>query len=319
MPFRIGGDEFAHDPAETDEAETVAPVVDADRRRISRGATRTRPTSCGPASGWRCSPRDGGDADSLFRAADDAMYAAKRQAPAATSPGRDSRLHADTADDPCQHGMTRASLPRASIGRRQPTALVRRRGLLEVTKLVRSDEDLSACLPPSPAHRGVARLRHGRGATCTGRRGTTSRSRRCTEATTSPGSADRDTRGWDVWAPLLTPAFQAPAAPTSSLTALTGSLRAERVPPADRGSARPTRGTPRTRCSSPSATRDGHLLGVLSVDEPASATLPTDDDLDVLVGHGRSRGAGAAERTGGADAGASPDRARAAAARCRRS
>ena len=45
----------------------------------------------------------------------------------------------------------------------------------------------------------------------------------------------------------------------------------------------PTPGIPRTRSSSRCATTDGHLLGIVSVDEPVSGRRPTDDELDVLV------------------------------------
>ena len=60
---------------------------------------------------------------------------------------------------------------------------------------------------------------------------------------------------------------------------------------------------------------DGHLLGILSVDEPASRKRATDEELDVLVVGRRScraRGPGAQEA---AEAAAPPARARAAAGR----
>jgi diguanylate cyclase (GGDEF)-like protein len=74
--FRIGGDEFAMLLPETSEAEVRA-VID----RIAAGLTdRADPRfeELGASFGVAVYPRDGDDPETLFRAADQAMYAAKR-------------------------------------------------------------------------------------------------------------------------------------------------------------------------------------------------------------------------------------------------
>ena len=74
--FRIGGDEFAMLLPETDEAEVRA-VID----RIATGLGESGDPlvqGLGASFGVAVYPRDGGDPESLFRAADDAMYTAKR-------------------------------------------------------------------------------------------------------------------------------------------------------------------------------------------------------------------------------------------------
>jgi len=75
MPFRIGGDEFAMILPETDEAEVRAVV---DRIAADLRGEADSDDQLGASFGVAVFPRDGGDPDSLFRAADDAMYAAKR-------------------------------------------------------------------------------------------------------------------------------------------------------------------------------------------------------------------------------------------------
>jgi diguanylate cyclase (GGDEF)-like protein len=74
--FRIGGDEFAMLLPETSEAEVRA-VID----RVATGlADRSDPRfeELGASFGVAVYPRDGDDPENLFRAADQAMYAAKR-------------------------------------------------------------------------------------------------------------------------------------------------------------------------------------------------------------------------------------------------
>jgi diguanylate cyclase (GGDEF)-like protein len=74
--FRIGGDEFAMLLPETDEAEVRA-VID----RVATGLNdQADPLfeNLGASFGVAVYPRDGGEPESLFRAADDAMYTAKR-------------------------------------------------------------------------------------------------------------------------------------------------------------------------------------------------------------------------------------------------
>jgi diguanylate cyclase (GGDEF)-like protein len=74
--FRIGGDEFAMVLPETDEAEVRA-VID----RVATGLVDPDDPlfeNLGASFGVATYPRDGADPESLFRAADDAMYTAKR-------------------------------------------------------------------------------------------------------------------------------------------------------------------------------------------------------------------------------------------------
>jgi diguanylate cyclase (GGDEF)-like protein len=74
--FRIGGDEFALLLPETDEAEVRA-VID----RIAAGlvdGSDPRFEDLGASFGVAVYPRDGDEPEALFRAADEAMYAAKR-------------------------------------------------------------------------------------------------------------------------------------------------------------------------------------------------------------------------------------------------
>jgi diguanylate cyclase (GGDEF)-like protein len=74
--FRIGGDEFAMLLPETDEAEVRA-VIDRVATGLSDPAN-TMFQELGASFGVAVYPRDGGDPETLFRAADDAMYTAKR-------------------------------------------------------------------------------------------------------------------------------------------------------------------------------------------------------------------------------------------------
>jgi diguanylate cyclase (GGDEF)-like protein len=72
--FRIGGDEFALILPETTEAE-VAAVIERVATDLERdGRFQQLRASFGVA----VYPRDGDDPEALFRAADEAMYAAKR-------------------------------------------------------------------------------------------------------------------------------------------------------------------------------------------------------------------------------------------------
>lgn len=60
------------------------------------------------------------------------------------------------------------------------------------------------------------------------------------------------------------------------------SLGASYIPPVPR-SADPSRWDPEDALFVPLRHQDGHLLGIVSVDEPASGLRPSDDELDVLV------------------------------------
>jgi len=72
-PFRVGGDEFALILAETTAAE-ARPVVERLAGALAGAADRPLSASFGVS----VFPRDGGGHDALFRAADAAMYTAKR-------------------------------------------------------------------------------------------------------------------------------------------------------------------------------------------------------------------------------------------------
>jgi diguanylate cyclase (GGDEF)-like protein len=74
--FRIGGDEFALLLPETDEAEVRA-VIDRIAASLTDGAD-PRFEQLQASFGVAVYPRDGDDPETLFRAADEAMYAAKR-------------------------------------------------------------------------------------------------------------------------------------------------------------------------------------------------------------------------------------------------
>ncbi|HEY0387691.1 MAG TPA: diguanylate cyclase [Gaiellales bacterium] len=74
--FRIGGDEFALLLPETDEAEVRA-VIDRIATGLTDGAD-ARFDRLQASFGVAVYPRDGEDPEGLFRAADEAMYAAKR-------------------------------------------------------------------------------------------------------------------------------------------------------------------------------------------------------------------------------------------------
>jgi len=74
--FRIGGDEFALLLPETDEAEVRA-VIDRIAGGLVEGSD-ARFEDLRASFGVAVYPRDGDDPETLFHAADEAMYAAKR-------------------------------------------------------------------------------------------------------------------------------------------------------------------------------------------------------------------------------------------------
>ena len=166
-------------------------------------------------------------------------------------------------------------------------ALVRLRGLLEVTKLVRSDEDLERLLG-AIAHTIAESLGFGTVVVNLYRPAWDD----FKVSTVHGGDAARetligDTRGWDVWAPLLNQRFNRRGAyfiPHGSFDWDSFAPNAYR--PAIEESGAPDAWHPEDALFVPLRHSDGHLLGVLAVDEPASGRMPADDDLDVLVALG---------------------------------
>jgi diguanylate cyclase (GGDEF)-like protein len=166
-------------------------------------------------------------------------------------------------------------------------ALVRLRGLLEVTKLVRSDEDLERLL--GAIARTIAEsLGFGTVVVNLYRPAWDD----FKVSTVHGGDAARETligdaRGWDVWAPLLNQRFNRRGAyfiPHGSFDWETFAPNAYRPPIVESGE--PGAWHPDDALFVPLRHSDGHLLGVLAVDEPASGRVPTEDDLDVLVALG---------------------------------
>jgi diguanylate cyclase (GGDEF)-like protein len=74
--FRIGGDEFAMLLPETDQAEVLAVIQRVGAGLADHGDARFEDLRA--SFGVAVYPRDGDDTETLFRAADEAMYAAKR-------------------------------------------------------------------------------------------------------------------------------------------------------------------------------------------------------------------------------------------------
>ena len=289
MPFRIGGDEFAMILPETDEAEVravvdriaadlrgeadsddqlgasfgvaVFPVTAATPTRSSAPPTTpcTRPSGRAPGCISRPEIRP-----TTRRAAGNGRQSVPAWEDAGQPPPASSHLDAD-------------SLP----------ALVRLRGLLEVTKLVRSDEDLERLL--GAIARTIAEsLGFGTVVVNLYRPAWDD----FKVSTVHGGDAAQealigDTRGWDVWAPLLNQRFNRRGAyfiPHGSFDWDSFAPNAYR--PAIEESSAPDAWHPEDALFVPLRHSDGHLLGVLAVDEPASGRMPTDDDLDVLVALG---------------------------------
>ena len=165
-----------------------------------------------------------------------------------------------------------------------PEALSRLRGFLEVTRVVRSEEELGGLLASiarsiseslgfatvtvhlHPA--GVGRLRSDDRAREPRRRAAPGRRAR----TRGVGAAARRAlrrRG----------AYHVPHGEFDWETVRAGLVR----PPRRGRASAPTTGTPYDALFVPLRHPDGHLIGILSVDEPASGRIPTDEELDVLV------------------------------------
>ncbi len=93
-----------------------------------------------------------------------------------------------------------------------------------------------------------------------------------------------DVRGWDVWRSILDPRFERRGAyfvphGTFDWSTMTPDAYIPEIPETE-GEAR---WNPEDMLVAPMRHSDGHLLGILGVDEPAGGRLPDDDELDALV------------------------------------
>jgi diguanylate cyclase (GGDEF)-like protein len=165
-----------------------------------------------------------------------------------------------------------------------PEALSRLRGFLEVTRVVRSEEELGELLA-SIAKSISESLGFATVVVHLYRPAWDD-----FEVTTVHGSPEAvarlagDARGRDVWEPLLGErfarrgAYHVPHGAIDWETHAPGSY----IPAMD-GGAGPDDWHPLDALFVPLRHPDGHLVGVLSVDEPASGRIPSDEELDVLV------------------------------------
>ena len=165
-----------------------------------------------------------------------------------------------------------------------PEALSRLRGFLEVTRVVRSEEELGGLL--ASIARSISES--------LGFATVTVHLHRPAwddfEVTTVHGSQEAserlmgDARGRDVWEPLLDEryarrgAYHVPHGEFDWEAHAPGSY----VPPATGGSG-PDDWHPLDALFVPLRHADDGLIGIMSVDEPVSGRVPTDEELDVLV------------------------------------
>jgi diguanylate cyclase (GGDEF)-like protein len=164
------------------------------------------------------------------------------------------------------------------------SAFTRLRGLLEVTRLVRSDEDLDHLLA-AIARTTAESLGFGTVVLNLYRRAWDDF---CT--TTVHGSEQArglllgDARGWDVWGKVLDDRFLRRGAYLVPHGTFDWDELAPRsyVPDLPR-TAEQDAWHPEDSLMVPLHHSDGPLLGIMAVDEPASGRHPTDEELDVLV------------------------------------
>ncbi|MGZ4430660.1 MAG: diguanylate cyclase domain-containing protein [Gaiellales bacterium] len=163
-------------------------------------------------------------------------------------------------------------------------AFARLRGLLEVTKLVRSDAELDQLLA------AVARAVSESLGFATVAVNLYRPAWDDFQTTTVHGDARArrtligDARGWEVWGRLIDDRFRRRGAyfvPHSEFdwNELAPDSYVPDLPRDRRGDA----WHPEDALFVPLRHSDGHLLGVLGVDEPASGCIPSDDEVDVLV------------------------------------
>jgi len=189
--------------------------------------------------------------------------------------------------DSCHSGRCLPDPTPDSAGPVKPqhlSALSRLRGLLEVTRLVRSDDQLDHLLA-AIARTTSESLGFGTVAVHLYR---PEHDDFCT--TTVHGSQQAretllgDARGWDVWGAVLDHRFLHRGAyvvphGTFDWDQLAPNSYLPGVSTADG----PEAWHPEDALLVPLRHSDGHLLGILAVDEPASGLRPKDDELDVLV------------------------------------
>jgi diguanylate cyclase (GGDEF)-like protein len=258
--YRIGGDEFALLLPETSapEARAVIERIAEDLEGAGDQAGMPLRASFGVIVG------EGGltDAERLLRGADAAMYEAKR-----------TGAHIHFVHDPRTTAMT-LTIPKRSAAPRVP------RG----DRVVRSEEELGGLL--ASIAKSISES--------LGFVTVTVHLHRPAwddfEVTTVHGSDEAveslmgDARGREVWEPLLDErfarrgAYHVPHGEFDWETHAPGSY----VPPVAAGSA-PDDWHPLDALFVPLRHADGHLIGILSVDEPVSGRIPTDEELDVLV------------------------------------
>ncbi len=160
--------------------------------------------------------------------------------------------------------------PRPEHGRRDVirddlTSIKRLRGFLQVTRLVRGEEELSRLLDEmAAAISRRARLPRGGRAHVPAGVGRLRGHRRARRRRTVRAALLHATNGWEHWSPMLDDRFLRGGA------YFVPRGRAEACRPAvdqrDRGSQHA--GTPTTSCSCRCATRSGQLVGILSVHDP---------------------------------------------------
>ena len=163
------------------------------------------------------------------------------------------------------------------------SAFTRLRGLLEVTRLVRSDEDLDHLLA-AIARTTAESLGFGTVVLNLYRRAWDDF---CT--TTVHGSEHArglllgDARGWDVWGKVLDDRFLRRGAYLVPHGTFDWDELAPRsyVPDLPRNGAQDA-WHPEDSLMVPLHHSDGPLLGIMAVDEPASGRLPSDEELEVL-------------------------------------
>jgi diguanylate cyclase (GGDEF)-like protein len=164
------------------------------------------------------------------------------------------------------------------------SAFTRLRGLLEVTRLVRSEDELDHLLA-AVARTTAESLGFGTVVLNIYRRAWDDF---CTTTVHGSPAAREvllgDSRGWDVWGRVLDDRFLHRGAyfvPHGTFD--WDQLAPESYVPQLPRSAVPGAWHPEDSLMVPMRHSDGHLLGILSVDEPLSGRQPSDEELDVLV------------------------------------
>ena len=172
----------------------------------------------------------------------------------------------------------------ATIDLRQSTIFSRLRGLLEVTRLVRTGEELPELPLGDRAHRlRFARLPHGRRQPLPPRVGRLRRHHGVRERRGARGSARQRPPAVPEWEPLLDQRFLQRGAYFVPLGEFDWSAHEDGFTPDLAVSARPERLASGRRALRAAAGADGQLLGILSVDEPLSGRKPSGDEIDVLI------------------------------------